>query len=150
MSDYRGTLDYRAVRLEGFHYNVNWLATMQSCEFIGGISNDELFLNKYDFYNISKRLIYLWSKANFNLIWKKKNFVTLSRFHVQPLSFYPCQYVAGEVCWYLCLCDHCMKLIPSNNPGSWIMSNDYLIGNNMQSCTLLWWTKSPRWLVILL
>jgi len=93
-------------------------ATMQSCETIGGISDHEAVLTK-SFINInlqdpSRRLIYLWSKADFNLI--RENIQLLCQDFMSNYS----ASTPINVLWnkFTDICDHCLRLIPTKTASS--------------------------------
>ena len=88
-------------------------STMQSCEVIWGISDHEAILTK-DTINIhlqdpSKRLIYLWSKADFNNI--RQNIQSLIQEYMSSYSVS----TPVNVFWnkFSDICYHCLKLIPT-------------------------------------
>ena len=96
----------------------NQPATMQSCETIGGISDHEAVLTKASI-NIHlqdpyKRLIYLWSKADFNII--RQNMQLLIQDYMSSYSVS----TPINVLWnkFADICDYCLKLIPTKTSSS--------------------------------
>ena len=85
---------------------------MQSYKTIGGISDHELKSSiNINLQDPSKRIIYLWSKADFNLI--QENIQVLCQDFMSNYS----ASTPINVVWnkFTDICDHCLKLIPKNS-----------------------------------